>query len=95
MISDEMKPIENEKGDEIVCVTGAGGFIASWLIKFLLTKGYIVRGAVRTNPAGISANCQFSYHITPKLIILFVFARNMYVDICSYVISGSRVSEEI
>lgn len=49
MISDEMKP--SEKRDEIVCVTGAGGFIASWLIKFLLTKGYIVRGAVRTNPA--------------------------------------------
>ncbi|CAM8929968.1 unnamed protein product [Rhodiola kirilowii] len=33
-----------------VCVTGAGGFIASWLVKLLLEKGYTVRGTVR-NPA--------------------------------------------
>ncbi|KAJ3698387.1 hypothetical protein LUZ61_002092 [Rhynchospora tenuis] len=32
-----------------VCVTGAGGFIASWLVKLLLEKGYTVRGTVR-NP---------------------------------------------
>ncbi|XP_042438074.1 cinnamoyl-CoA reductase 1-like [Zingiber officinale] len=30
-----------------VCVTGAGGFIASWLVKLLLSKGYIVHGTVR------------------------------------------------
>ncbi|KZV19492.1 cinnamoyl CoA reductase [Dorcoceras hygrometricum] len=34
---------------EVVCVTGAGGFIASWLVKLLLEKGYTVRGTVR-NP---------------------------------------------
>lgn len=32
-----------------VCVTGAGGFIASWLVKHLLQKGYTVKGTVR-NP---------------------------------------------
>ncbi|XP_038905364.1 cinnamoyl-CoA reductase 1-like [Benincasa hispida] len=32
---------------QIVCVTGAGGFIASWLVKLLLEKGYTVRGTVR------------------------------------------------
>ncbi|TVU42344.1 hypothetical protein EJB05_08744, partial [Eragrostis curvula] len=32
-----------------VCVTGAAGFIASWLVKLLLQKGYTVRGTVR-NP---------------------------------------------
>ncbi|KAL6600377.1 hypothetical protein ACP70R_022511 [Stipagrostis hirtigluma subsp. patula] len=32
-----------------VCVTGAGGFIASWLVKRLLERGYTVRGTVR-NP---------------------------------------------
>ncbi|TXG51855.1 hypothetical protein EZV62_021024 [Acer yangbiense] len=32
---------------EVVCVTGAGGFVASWLIKLLLSKGYTVRGTVR------------------------------------------------
>uniref|UniRef100_A0A8R7VD30 NAD-dependent epimerase/dehydratase domain-containing protein n=1 Tax=Triticum urartu TaxID=4572 RepID=A0A8R7VD30_TRIUA len=31
-----------------VCVTGAGGFVASWLVKLLLSKGhYAVRGTVR------------------------------------------------
>nr|ACD13265.1 cinnamoyl-CoA reductase [Paulownia sp. ZKC-2008] len=34
---------------KLVCVTGAGGFIASWLVKVLLEKGYTVRGTVR-NP---------------------------------------------
>ncbi|KAJ6341211.1 hypothetical protein OIU77_022519 [Salix suchowensis] len=35
---------------QTVCVTGAGGFIASWIVKLLLEKGYSVRGTVR-NPA--------------------------------------------
>ncbi|XP_059637092.1 cinnamoyl-CoA reductase 1-like [Cornus florida] len=30
-----------------VCVTGAGGYIASWLVKLLLSKGYTVHGTVR------------------------------------------------
>nr|CAB3457438.1 unnamed protein product [Digitaria exilis] len=30
-----------------VCVTGAGGFIASWLVKLLLSRGYTVHGTVR------------------------------------------------
>ncbi|CAA2957297.1 cinnamoyl- reductase 2-like [Olea europaea subsp. europaea] len=33
-----------------VCVTGAGGYVASWLVKLLLSKGYTVHGTVR-NPA--------------------------------------------
>lgn len=32
---------------ETVCVTGAGGFIASWLVKSLLERGYNVRGTAR------------------------------------------------
>jgi len=32
-----------------VCVTGASGFIASWLVKLLLGRGYTVKGTVR-NP---------------------------------------------
>ncbi|XAR61503.1 Cinnamoyl-CoA reductase [Bertholletia excelsa] len=31
----------------IVCVTGAGGFVASWLVKILLFEGYTVHGTVR------------------------------------------------
>ncbi|XP_026404220.1 cinnamoyl-CoA reductase 2-like isoform X2 [Papaver somniferum] len=34
-------------GKERVCVTGAGGFIASWIVKLLLSKGYMVHGTVR------------------------------------------------
>ncbi|KAJ8772627.1 hypothetical protein K2173_027804 [Erythroxylum novogranatense] len=32
---------------ERVCVTGAGGYTASWLVKFLLAKGYVVHGTAR------------------------------------------------
>ncbi|XP_042494919.1 cinnamoyl-CoA reductase 1-like [Macadamia integrifolia] len=34
-----------EKGR--VCVTGAGGFVGSWLVKLLLSRGYRVHGTVR------------------------------------------------
>ncbi|KAJ4795341.1 Phenylacetaldehyde reductase [Rhynchospora pubera] len=32
---------------KIVCVTGASGFIASWIVKLLLQRGYTVRATVR------------------------------------------------
>lgn len=32
----------------LVCVTGASGFIGSWVVKGLLAKGYNVRGTVRS-----------------------------------------------
>ncbi|XP_077217421.1 cinnamoyl-CoA reductase 1-like isoform X2 [Tasmannia lanceolata] len=32
-----------------VCVTGAGGYIGSWMVKLLLERGYTVKGTVR-NP---------------------------------------------
>ncbi len=34
---------------QTVCVTGAAGSIASWLVKLLLERGYTVKGTVR-NP---------------------------------------------
>ncbi|KAK9154857.1 hypothetical protein Sjap_002337 [Stephania japonica] len=37
----------SERAREAVCVTGASGFIASWLVKFLLQQGYIVHATVR------------------------------------------------
>ncbi|KAL4361940.1 hypothetical protein GQ457_04G032990 [Hibiscus cannabinus] len=33
--------------EKVVCVTGASGFIASWLVKLLLQHGYTVRATVR------------------------------------------------
>ncbi|KAL0397348.1 UNVERIFIED_CONTAM: Tetraketide alpha-pyrone reductase 1 [Sesamum calycinum] len=32
---------------KVVCVTGASGFIASWLVKLLLGRGYTVKATVR------------------------------------------------
>ncbi|KAG9144025.1 hypothetical protein Leryth_013905 [Lithospermum erythrorhizon] len=37
----------NENKQQSVCVTGAGGFVASWLIKILLSRGFKVHGTVR------------------------------------------------
>ncbi|TKY67825.1 Tetraketide alpha-pyrone reductase 1 [Spatholobus suberectus] len=34
---------------KLVCVTGASDYIASWIVKFLLQRGYTVRATVR-NP---------------------------------------------
>ncbi|KAM2016554.1 hypothetical protein ACFX16_046954 [Malus domestica] len=34
---------------QTICVTGAGGFIASWMVKLLLERGYTVKGTLR-NP---------------------------------------------
>ncbi|XP_020526415.1 cinnamoyl-CoA reductase 2-like [Amborella trichopoda] len=39
---------EREKGEKgRVCVTGAGGYCASWVVKLLLSKGYTVHETVR------------------------------------------------
>ncbi|KAI5419792.1 Tetraketide alpha-pyrone reductase 1 [Lathyrus oleraceus] len=32
---------------KVVCVTGASGYIASWIVNFLLQRGYTVRATVR------------------------------------------------
>ncbi|XP_068306560.1 cinnamoyl-CoA reductase 1-like [Pyrus communis] len=41
-------PAEEEK--ERVCVTGAGGFVGSWIVKLLLSSDYLVHGTVRNPP---------------------------------------------
>ncbi|GFQ00254.1 cinnamoyl-coa reductase 2 [Phtheirospermum japonicum] len=40
---------KKEKMSGTVCVTGAGGYVASWLIKLLISHGYNVHGTLR-NP---------------------------------------------
>ncbi|KAF3539123.1 hypothetical protein F2Q69_00022915 [Brassica cretica] len=38
---------------ETVCVTGASGFIGSWLVMRLLERGYFVRATVRDPMNGV------------------------------------------
>lgn len=46
---------------KVVCVTGASGYIASWIVKFLLNRGYTVKATVRdTSPSRLlSFFCHF------------------------------------
>ena len=46
---DAAKEEKEEKNNpsSLVLVTGAGGFIASWIVKLLLDRGYRVRGTLR------------------------------------------------
>ncbi|MQL72393.1 hypothetical protein Taro_004761, partial [Colocasia esculenta] len=47
-------------GGKVACVTGASGYIASWLVKLLLEKGYTVRATVRDlgDPSKTEHLCQ-------------------------------------
>ncbi|VAI32772.1 unnamed protein product [Triticum turgidum subsp. durum] len=48
---------------QTVCVTGAAGYIASWLVKLLLERGYTVKGTVR-NPG--TRTIEIQVHNDPK-----------------------------
>ncbi|KAL2942060.1 Tetraketide alpha-pyrone reductase 1, partial [Bienertia sinuspersici] len=41
-----MEEVEKGNGKK-VCVTGASGYIGSWLVKLLLQRGYIVNATIR------------------------------------------------
>ena len=56
-------------------VTGASGFIASWIVKCLLEKGYSVRGTVRSAAKGdylvsLFSGKPFSYVIIPDFEVV-------------------------
>ena len=40
-------PVDNETKTLPVLVTGASGYIAGWIIKYLLEEGYTVHATVR------------------------------------------------
>lgn len=48
LTSFEMSQMQLECGQSPICVTGASGYIAMYIIKQLLEKGYHVRGTVRS-----------------------------------------------
>ncbi|EER99109.1 hypothetical protein BDA96_02G261800 [Sorghum bicolor] len=48
-----------------VCLTGGGGFVASWLVKLLLSRGYAVHTTVR------DPNLLHVIPRTPESLLLF------------------------
>ena len=46
---------EMSETEKVVCVTGASGYVASWLVKFLLQRGYTVRATVRDPSQSLSS----------------------------------------
>ncbi|KAJ9129676.1 hypothetical protein P3X46_035310, partial [Hevea brasiliensis] len=46
---------------KVVCVTGGSGYIASWLFKFLLERGYTVKATVRDPRAQIFPNDNYKF----------------------------------
>ncbi|KAK9164849.1 hypothetical protein Scep_000040 [Stephania cephalantha] len=48
---------------ETVCVTGAGGYQASWLVKLLLLRGYKVHGTVRDPAEMIGPAVEGTYNV--------------------------------
>ena len=56
----------SEQG-KLVCVTRASGYIASWLVKLLLQRGYTVKATVR-DPSQFSSQLQ-NFILTTLLIL--------------------------
>ena len=47
-----MPSLSSSASNEKVLVTGASGYIAAWIVRTLLEKGYTVRGTVRSESKG-------------------------------------------
>ena len=63
---------------KVVCVSGASGYIASWLVKLLLQHGYTVKATVR-NPSRFSIST-FSLFFT----FFFLFSYWFCFYVCIY-----------
>jgi len=61
-----------------VCVTGASGFLASWLIKRLLSSGYHVTGTVRDLGFSLTFSSIFQKNVHKHLCILFVYGGGIH-----------------
>lgn len=55
---------------KIVCVTGASGYIASWLVKLLLARGYTVKASVRDPSTYSSLSSPNSFHFPSDCLAL-------------------------
>ncbi|KAL5201572.1 hypothetical protein ABZP36_035926 [Zizania latifolia] len=66
-----------------VCVTGAGGFIGSWLVKLLLSRGYAVHGTVRDPALCISADPTLNTIIQKEVMAPTVKGTENVLEACS------------
>ncbi|KAK7255172.1 hypothetical protein RIF29_28576 [Crotalaria pallida] len=73
-----------------VCVTGAGGFVASWLVKLLLSKGYIVHGTVR-QPGNQKYDHLLKLERASENLTLFKADLLSYESLCSAIVGCSAV----
>lgn len=71
---------------KVVCVTGASGYIASWLVKLLLERGYTVKATVR-DPSQFSSRLQNFSFLNP-LAFNPNFLPSLLFQYCSSIIFG-------
>lgn len=89
--------------DRIILVTGANGYIAMWIVKVLLEKGFSVRGAVRSQQKADLLGDYFDHKIyggrakwvivpnIQKVQISFLSGRAFQVVITDLLEEGGRI----
>ncbi len=76
--SGTISDFKGEMAGETVCVTGASGFVGSWLVKLLLERGYTVRGTVRS-PG--TPSCDFVSVITTSInVVVCKHVKNLIIS---------------
>ncbi|XP_019092778.1 PREDICTED: dihydroflavonol 4-reductase-like isoform X2 [Camelina sativa] len=71
-----MVAVQKEK----VCVTGAGGFLGSWVVDLLLSRDYFVHGTVRDPATMMMDPTMVDYHLQlrsagPKTVVWILTRR--------------------
>jgi nucleoside-diphosphate-sugar epimerase len=62
--------------EKVVCVTGASGYIASWVVKILLQRGYTVKATVR-DP---SQCCLSLFCVSSSFLFFFFLKKKNFFD---------------
>lgn len=68
---------------QTVCVTGAGGFIASWIVKLLLERGYAVKGTVR-NPGKLTSYIRIPFVEFEDIVLACSVIQTRLMNILSF-----------
>ena len=96
MIIEYRKLKSHRKGT--VCVTGASGFIGSWLVMKLLQRGYYVHATVRDPGTTHSLPCPINFLITLILnynLITWVWCRQRGEGEASFRVAQSQHTPEL